>query len=368
MAGAADALGSRRARRVDARHVALIITLTMALALAGCATTAPSQHAVPSASAATLAADGPYRATLPCADCAGIATELTLYRDASGQPARYRLRSTYLGTRDGDRRFDTLGHWRELTAPARVRLDAQDDITRRSLLRVDADTLELLDRHEQKIASGHDHRLRRDPAQAAPPLIDVPRTLFRGTLRRAGAAWLLTRCDAPQPHAVRDVSPESMITAVLTDLGFDERDGFYIEAFGRVVDDVIQFERLNRAGREMGCPSPAAAALQWQAQGNEPFWSLRSTAERLVFAQPGRDLAVPPVPLTWRWRDGRADRAQGFINAQTEATKLAVVLSPGICRDTMADAAYGFRAEVDLQTAARMRLTGCVYLGREPLP
>jgi uncharacterized membrane protein len=159
-----------------------------------------------------------------------------------------------------------------------------------------------------------------------------------------------------------------MITAVLTDLGFDGRDGIYIEAFGRVVDGVVQFERLNRAGTEMGCPPPAAARLHWQAQGNEPFWSVRSTDERLVLIQPGREIAVPPAPLTWRWNQGRIDRAQGVVAAQTEATRLDVVLLPSICRDTMADAAYGFRAEVALQTAAQARFSGCAYLGREPLP
>ena len=345
-------------------------SVLLSMALAGCALTPPASRDARSqaAMAAAVGPDGPYRGTLPCADCAGIATELTLYRDTAGRPARYRLRTTYLGTRDGDRRTDAIGPWQEVSDPPRVRLDAQDDAMRRSFLRIDADTLELLDRSERKIASGHDHRLRHDRARAAPPLFDVLRPLYAGTLRRAGPGWQFAPSRGRLLLPARDVSPESMITAVLTDLGFDRRDGIYIEAFGRVVDGVLQFQRLNRAGSEMGCPPPVAAALHWQAQGNEPFWSVRSTDERLVVAQPGREIAVPAVPLTWRWSDGRADRAQGVVTAQTEATRLDVVLSPVICRDTMADAAYGFRAEVALQTATRERFSGCAYLGRETLP
>jgi uncharacterized membrane protein/uncharacterized lipoprotein NlpE involved in copper resistance len=345
-------------------------SVLLSMALAGCALTLPaSRDALSQAAiAAAVGPDGPYRGTLPCADCAGIATELTLYRDTGGRPARYRLRTTYLGTRDGDRRADAIGAWQEVTDPARVRLDPQDDATRRSFLRIDADTLELLDRSERRIASGHDLRLRHDRARAAPPLFDVVRPLYAGTLRRAGAGWQFAPCRERLLLRARDVSPESMITAVLTDLGFDRRDGIYIEAFGRVVDGVVQFERLNRAGSEMGCPPPAAAGLHWQAQGNEPFWSVRSTDERLVLIQPGREIAVPAAPLTWRWNQGRIDRAQGVVAAQTEATRLDVVLLPSICRDTMADAAYGFRAEVALQTAAQARFSGCAYLGREPLP
>src|SRR5215831_4012358 len=41
-----------------------------------------------------------YEGVLPCADCEGIKTELTLYRKAeSSDPATYRLSETYLGRR-----------------------------------------------------------------------------------------------------------------------------------------------------------------------------------------------------------------------------------------------------------------------------
>jgi uncharacterized membrane protein/uncharacterized lipoprotein NlpE involved in copper resistance len=359
-----------RARRLStalsaAWSVASLVALTVALSvtLTGCSTPpAPARD-----DAAGLIADGTYVGTLPCADCAGIRTELTLYRNRGGQPARFRLRETYLRTRDGDQVIDTLAAWTELDA--RVRLQPHDDPARRSLRRLGADTLELLDRDERPPASGLDYRLRRDATRAPLPLAQPPRRLFAGTLRRAGSGWMLTPCDGGAAQPARDLSVESTLSAVLADLGFNRRNAIHVEAFGREVDGVLHLERLNRAGTEMGC---ATGTLQWQAQGNEPFWSLRADDARLALLQPGApEVAVPAVPLAWQWRDNRADRASARIDLRTEATALTVTLTPRLCRDTMADAVYGFSAEVSIRasgSATARRFTGCAYLGSAPLP
>jgi copper homeostasis protein (lipoprotein) len=53
-----------------------------------------------------------YQGMLPCADCAGILTELTLRSDpASGGPGDYTRRETWLATRDGDRSAEHGGRW-----------------------------------------------------------------------------------------------------------------------------------------------------------------------------------------------------------------------------------------------------------------
>jgi len=46
---------------------------------------------------------------LPGADCAGLKTELTLYKDNT-----YFLRETYLATKDGDKSYTSSGKWRKL--------------------------------------------------------------------------------------------------------------------------------------------------------------------------------------------------------------------------------------------------------------
>jgi copper homeostasis protein (lipoprotein) len=48
-----------------------------------------------------------YEGTLPCADCGGILTELTLFADGT----RYGLKQTYLATKDGDNKVESSGAW-----------------------------------------------------------------------------------------------------------------------------------------------------------------------------------------------------------------------------------------------------------------
>jgi copper homeostasis protein (lipoprotein) len=46
---------------------------------------------------------------LPGADCAGLKTELTLYKNNT-----YFLRETYLATKDGDKAYTSSGKWRPI--------------------------------------------------------------------------------------------------------------------------------------------------------------------------------------------------------------------------------------------------------------
>src|SRR5207247_4698611 len=51
-----------------------------------------------------------YEGVLPCADCSGLKTELTLNRNAkTSAPETYKLRETYLGKPAGTR--TTMGKW-----------------------------------------------------------------------------------------------------------------------------------------------------------------------------------------------------------------------------------------------------------------
>ena len=286
-------------------------------------------------------ADGPYVGTLPCADCAGIRTTLTLYTMGNGgAPLVYRMTATYLGTRDGDRTEERLGPWTRVGtgADALVRLEPYQETIRQSLRRAGYDTLVLLDRDEKPIATAMDLRLRRDAAATAARL-EPPRTLWRGTLRREADRLVLAPCGGGQPMRVRDVSPESVVTAALTDLGFDRLGRVYLEAYGTLRQGELRLDRLNRAGVEMGCPKEAVG---FQALGHEPDWSLVSNRSAVRFAPlGGATLSSPPVPLSSHWPAGRPDRAVATLATSTEGSALNAVLTPGVCRDTMADAVYG---------------------------
>ena len=108
----------------------------------------------------------------------------------------------------------------------------------------------------------------------------------------------------------------------------------------------------------------------FRAQGNEPGWSLVSDNSGLRLLRLGMPtLSAPPLALTWRWPDGRRDRAEARLEGSTEASALTAVLLPKLCRDTMADAVYGFTAAIRLtRPGPAVEYRGCAYLEREPLP
>jgi predicted secreted protein/uncharacterized lipoprotein NlpE involved in copper resistance len=121
---------------------------------------------------------GPFAGTLPCADCSGIRTELTLFAaQPSGAPLVYHLRSTYLGTPDGERAFTSSGQWKTVQgtptdANARVyqiAFDKPDEM--RNFLRVDDNTLRALDRSGAEIESAAPHTLVRDDGVPAAYLV-----------------------------------------------------------------------------------------------------------------------------------------------------------------------------------------------------
>jgi len=314
-------------------------------------------------------ADGPYVGTLPCADCAGIRTTLTLYTlGKGGEPLVYRMTATYLGTPHGDRTEERLGPWARVGSGTseRLRIEPQDDATRQSFRRAGPDALVLLDREERRIEAAHDLSLRRDAAASAARL-EPPRMLFRGTLSRDADRLLLESCGGGRTRRVQDVSPEVIITAAITDIGFDERGSVYLEAYGSLRDGELWIDRLNRAGIEMACPTDT---IRFRAQGNEPGWSILSRLTGVTFArQDGAELSAPPLPLSWRWPGGRPDRAEAVLTTATESSALQAVLAPKICRDAMANAVFGFTATVRLtrpEPAAEFQ--GCAFLGSESLP
>ncbi len=109
-----------------------------------------------------------YEGTLPCADCSGIRTELTLFTDGT----RFAMKQTYLGTKDGDRVFDSTGSWAtargagaDTTALIYV-VDPGDPAKVQRFLVVSDREIELLDRDGKRITSEANHTLTRKEADA----------------------------------------------------------------------------------------------------------------------------------------------------------------------------------------------------------
>ena len=124
-----------------------ILAPFLAAALAGCVTISSSLI-------------GTYAGVLPCADCAGILTELRLYAEQpSGRAAHYELTETYLGSREGDRSIGTTGRWATVRGSASdknatvIQIDlGRIDALRNFLLSGD-DELRLLDRNRRESIS-----------------------------------------------------------------------------------------------------------------------------------------------------------------------------------------------------------------------
>jgi uncharacterized lipoprotein NlpE involved in copper resistance len=106
---------------------------------------------------------------VPCADCSGILTELSLYARSRSQfdDATYKLTQTYLGTRDGDRAVKSAGRWTVLRGNNadpnatiyQLNFDRPQEIL--NFLRVSDQELELLDRQQGEIKSQANLILRR---------------------------------------------------------------------------------------------------------------------------------------------------------------------------------------------------------------
>lgn len=106
---------------------------------------------------------GRFAGTLPCADCSGIKLELTLY---SG-PATYQLKQTYEGAPKGGTTYVEKGTWVVRVGSAKnphavvYELDPAGSKSKQFYLRVNKNTLRLLDAHREEIPSQLPHTLKR---------------------------------------------------------------------------------------------------------------------------------------------------------------------------------------------------------------
>jgi predicted secreted protein len=158
----------------------------------------------------TSSSIGTFAGLLPCADCAGVLTELHLYAEQpSGRPERFELTETFLGTRDGDRSIGTAGRWGTSRGSADdgsatvIELDLGSVNTRRNFLRVGEAELRLLDRNRKEIFPTIPHSLHRVSELPAVTLVesDSGRTfevdpgqrvyVLLGSNRTAGFGWML---------------------------------------------------------------------------------------------------------------------------------------------------------------------------------
>lgn len=76
-----------------------------------CALAAKGQEIPPSIAKKLLGLPGTYRGRLPCADCSGIETSLTLQCDSLCDHGKYMRIDKYLNTKSGDQTNKIKGWW-----------------------------------------------------------------------------------------------------------------------------------------------------------------------------------------------------------------------------------------------------------------
>jgi predicted secreted protein len=180
------------------RVFAALITL---LALAGCAGSGSESSSKPDASVLLAM----YTGILPCADCAGIRTDLSVYAEQpSGEASRYGLRETYIGTRGGDRTVERTGRLAVTRGTANDReatvyqLESERPDGRRNFVRAGDNELRLLDREKRELPPSPPRSLYRAVTLAegdSGKVIDVrpgERVIVRlASNRSTGYSWAL---------------------------------------------------------------------------------------------------------------------------------------------------------------------------------
>lgn len=201
-----------------------ILLALLAAFLPGCARPPDESPKDPAASADSSL--GRFAGMLPCADCAGIRTELRLLAARqSGQPTRYEAKETYVATRDGDRTFERSGRWTIMRGmpddpdATIYQLDFDQPHATRNYLKVGDQELRLLDHEQRDIASLTPHSLHRVPDADALAVtlgeadagrtIDVRRGQSIAVLlpsnRSTGFRWSLVPASAGVLNVVTDV-------------------------------------------------------------------------------------------------------------------------------------------------------------------
>lgn len=123
---------------------------------------------VPGEPDATRMLIGVFEGVLPCADCEGIKTELTLYQDvANADNNNYILKETYMGINTGDTTFTSKGKW-DIVKGMKTDKDASvfflnydrpDEL--KYFLKEDDATIVMLDKDQNKINSPLNYTLRK---------------------------------------------------------------------------------------------------------------------------------------------------------------------------------------------------------------
>lgn len=294
-----------------------------------------AQTRAPLPTAETIAAEDPielpaaFAGTLPCADCPGLETRLTLL-----DPGRYVLEETYLERGS----FVSRGTWQQTAGVLRLVPRGGGE---RLFQRMGPSRLVPLDAQGRPIEAGADLGLER---------IDPPQ-LHYGRLQPVDERVRLVECEGSRLLPIDDATPDRQIREAIRPF---ETEAFgdllgYVNADGTALV-VLEAERI--AADAEGCLHLPAADVRAEARAAD--WGMTVDARQVRLTLPAGEAAAWPT-APFRWRDG----AWRFASA-SEVAIGEIELRPGRCADPSATASYAWTATLVLDGA---RHVGCASLG-----
>lgn len=131
-------------------------------------TEARTEDTPPAADPVMAAPAGTFTGTLPCADCQGISTELSLNGGANGSSRTYTMKQTYLGKPADKSVVTSSGKWflakgnrQDPDAVVLQLIPTAGNIDPMYFLQVNDKEVKLLDRQQAEIKSRHNHSLKK---------------------------------------------------------------------------------------------------------------------------------------------------------------------------------------------------------------
>ncbi|MEM9792357.1 MAG: hypothetical protein AAF848_05395 [Pseudomonadota bacterium] len=177
----------------------------------------------------------------------------------------------------------------------------------------------------------------------------------------ASAAW----ADIPGLYSVNPDAPRALrenprATSVISDRLPDERDTVEVTE----LSDNGDWARILHGEGNAWMPLDALSALETTGgrfenplycAGTEPFWTLRTENDALVFDEMGEPSANFEVQT-------RATSGNTTAHELAVADSLSVIVRAAACSDGMTDRSYGLSVNLVLRGAQTQLLSGCCTL------
>jgi len=191
-------------------------------------------------------------------------------------------------------------------------------------------------------------------AQGTPPVVDTTPKLAFGQMMKSGDKLVFAPCRDRSYATFEDVSNGQQVTKALNLVGLETGKKLYVEVLGILENSLLKASEINMARSEGRCQLPGGQEEVWRAAGNEPGWALVASPanEMVMLKRQGKpDISVPYAAF-------KTEAGVAQFEASKDNQKLAVRFDHKQCRDTMADAVYGWTATVTLNGQV---LKGCAW-------